>query len=94
MKNFSLLRAFIKEEIGRSFKTINTSPYTFRDFQDYNIEIKSSATGGFFLSVFFKDSKIFPTQRFETYEEADHASRMVVDKDRVKRMNHGKKEKN
>lgn len=94
MKNFSTLRAFIKEEIGRSFKTIDTTPYTFKDFQDYNIDINGTTGGLFFLTVHYRKEKIYPTRSFGSYAEADHASRMVVDNDRVKRMNNGKKEKN
>ena len=86
-----LLRKFIKEEIGRNFHTINNSPYTFEDFHDYDIEIDGAAEGGFFLTVYFKREKIFPTQRFESHNDAHHTARMVVDKDRVGRMNHEEK---
>jgi len=88
----SLLRKFIKEEIGRNYHTINNNPYTFEDFQDYDIEIDGSTSGGFFLTIYYNGDKIYPTQRFESHSEAHHNARMVVDKDRVKRMNHGKKE--
>ena len=47
--------------------------------------------GGFFLTVYFKREKIFPTQRFESHNDAHHTARMVVDKDRVGRMNHEEK---
>lgn len=89
--NLSLLRKFIKEEIGRNYHTVNDSPYTFEDFQDYDIQIDGSTSGGFFLTIYYDGSKIYPTQRFESHSDAHHAARMVVDNDRVKRMNHGKK---
>ena len=81
------LRKFISEEIGRSFKSVITDPYTFEDFQDYNIEIDGSTEGGFFLTVTYKGEKVVPTSRFNDHEEAHHASRMIIDNDRVKRMN-------
>ena len=81
------LRKFIKEEIGRNFHTLRSDPYTFVDFQDYTIEIDGSTDGGFFLTIFFEDEKLFPTSRFSTYDDAHHHARMVVDNDRVKRLN-------
>lgn len=84
-----LLRRYIKEEIGRNYHTLNNSSYTFEDFQDYDIEIDGSTTGGFFLTIFYQNDKIYPTQRFESYSDAHHAARMVIDKDRVGRMNVG-----
>ena len=85
------LRKFIREEIGRNYHTTNSASYTFEDFQDYDIQIDGSTAGGFFLTIYFLDDKIYPTQRFESYSDAHHHARMVVDKDRVSRMNHGKK---
>ena len=85
------LRKIIREEIGRNFHTINNSPYTFEDFQDYDLEINGSKEGEFFLSVYFKGNKIMNTQKFSSYEDAHHASRMIIDKDRVSRMNLEKK---
>jgi hypothetical protein len=82
-----LLRKFIREEIGRNYQTINPDPYTFADFEDYNIEIDGSDENGFFLRVEFQGEKISPVSTYSTYEEAYHASRMVVDHDRTKRMN-------
>lgn len=92
MKDFEVLRKFIKEEIGRNYHTIDNNSYTFEDFQDYDVEINGTTQGGFFLTIYFKKDKIYPTQRFHTYEDAHHTSRMVIDKDRVKRMNFAKKE--
>lgn len=89
MRNLKNLRAFIREEIGRNYHTINNNPHTYKDFQDYNIEINGTTEGGFFLTIYYKNTKIYPTQRFETYEDAEHHSRMIIDKDRVGRMNLG-----
>lgn len=87
MKDLKDLRRFIREEIGRNFHTIKSDSYTFQDFQDYDIDISGSTSGGFFLTIFYRKDKIYPTQRFNTYEDALHHSRMIVDKDRVGRMN-------
>jgi hypothetical protein len=77
----------VSEEIGRNVHTINTSPYTFEDFKDYNIEIDGSTEGGFFLTIFFQNEKMIPSTRFNSYDDAHHHARMVIDKDRVTRMN-------
>jgi len=87
MKDISLLRKFIREEVGRNFHTINNDSYTFSDFEDYDIQIDGSSERGFFLNVYFKGEKIAPTQKYGTHQEADHASRMFVDNHRVKSMN-------
>tara|TARA_Y100000034_G_scaffold119801_1_gene161944 strand:- start:501 stop:767 length:267 start_codon:yes stop_codon:yes gene_type:complete len=87
MEDYSQLRKFIREEIGRNYHTLSDTSYTFEDFQDYNIEIDGSTEGGFYLTVFYKNDKIFPTSMFRSNEDAHHHARMVVDKDRVKRMN-------
>ena len=92
MKEITLLRSFIKEEIGRNYHTNKTDSYTFEDFQDYDVEINGSTMGGFFLTIHYKEHKIYPTQRFSNHADAHHAARMVIDHDRVKRMNHEKKE--
>ncbi len=87
------LRKFIREEIGRNYQTLNADPYTFADFADYNVEINGSTEGGFFLNLEYQGEKITPLRKYATYEDAKHASRMFIDKDRVKRMNTIEKEK-
>ena len=89
----NILRKFIREEIGRNFHTVSPTPYTFEDFSDYNIEINGSTEGGFYLRVEFEGKEIATVQLYRNYEEAKHASRMIVDNDRVKRMNSLEKEK-
>jgi hypothetical protein len=87
MENLRILRKFIREEIGRNYHTIDDTPYTFDDFQDYDIQVDGSTAGGFYLTVYYKDEKIFPSQMFSSHDDAQHHSRMVVDRDRVRRMN-------
>lgn len=87
MKDFTLLRKYIKEEIGRNFHTKNNEPYTFDDFSDYDIDIDGSTEGGFFLTVRFQGKKISPVLKYSSHNEAHHQSRMIVDNDRVKRLN-------
>ncbi len=85
--SLKLIKKFIKEEIGRSYHTKDNMPYTFDDLADYDIEINGDTTGGFFLTVSFAGEKISPTQKYASHEEAHHASRMIIEKDKVKRMN-------
>jgi hypothetical protein len=92
MKLQKLLRQFIRESIGRNYHTIDTSPHTFDDFQDYDTEIDGAIDGSIYMTIFYKGEKIFPTQRFSTFNDAHHHSRVVIDKDRVYRMNNEKKD--
>lgn len=87
MKGLKLLEAFIQEEIGRNFHTVNTDPNTWKDFQDYNIECFPTEKGDYTVDVSFKDKKLSPTARFPNETEAKHFARMVVDKHRVNAMN-------
>ncbi len=82
-----LLRKFIKEEIGRNLRTVDNNSYTFGDMDDYDIEVVPHRDGRFYLTVRLGGEKITPTTIFASHEEAMHASRMVIDKDRVTRMN-------
>lgn len=86
--SLKILRKFIQEEIGRNQQTVDPGPYTYADLPDYNIEINGSDEHGFFLTVEYQGEKLVPVNTYRTYEDARHASRMVVDHDRVKRMNH------
>ena len=85
--SFLTLRKFIREEIGRSFQTINPDPYTFADLPGYNVEIDGGRDGKFFLTVEYEGKPIGPTNVYLSHEDAKHASRMIIDRDRVKRMN-------
>ena len=81
-----LLRKFIKEEIGRNLHTQNTDPYTFKDMGDYDIEIVPHREGKFYLTIRLNGEKIMPVSVYGSHDDAVHASRMVIDKDRVARM--------
>ena len=86
--SLKFLRKFIKEEIGRNFHTINTNPYTFKDFSDYNIEVTpSSSDQKYYLVVSYQGEKLSHARGYHTHEEAMHAARMIVDNDRIARMN-------
>ena len=81
------LRKFIREEIARNMHTLDDSPHTFEDFKDYDIQIDGDIEGGYYLTIFCLDKKIFPTTKFNSREDAQSHSRQVIDNDRVKRMN-------
>ena len=87
MSSEDRLRKFIREEIGRNFHTLDNTPHTFDDFQDYDIAIDGDVDGSYFLTIHYLDEKIFPTQKFNSRDDAFSHSRQVVDSDRVKRMN-------
>lgn len=93
MKSINLLRRFIREEVGRNYHTVRNDSYTFKDFQDYDIEVTGEGSGRFHLNVFYKGEKLSDTQSFNSDSEAQHAARMIIDSDRVKRMNHAQEKK-
>ena len=66
--------------------TINQSPHTFEDFEDYDIDITANVNGKYSLTVKFKDEKVSPTSVYQTYDDAHHQARMIVDKHRVQVM--------
>jgi len=81
------LRKFIREEIGRNLHTIDNNPITYDDFQDYDIQIDGHPDGNYHLTIWHLEEKIYPTTVFRDLEEAENASRLVIDQDRVTRMN-------
>jgi hypothetical protein len=83
----SSLKRVIREEIGRSYKTLQNDPFSFKDFSDYNIEIYGDTINGFYLTIYCKNQKIFPTTFFKDRKDCEHTSRIVVDKHRVSLMN-------
>ena len=86
--NLKFLRRFIREQISRNFHSIDDSSYTFEDFQDYNAEINTDGKSDrFYLDIFYIGNKIIPTSSFSSHEEAVHASRLAIDKHRVRTMN-------
>jgi hypothetical protein len=87
VRGLKLLEAFIKEEIGHNYHTVDTMPNTWADFQDYNIECFPTETGAYTVDVEYKGKKLSPTARFPNETEAKHFARMVVDKHRVNAMN-------
>lgn len=82
-----LIYRLLKEEIGRNFHTINTEPITFRDFQDYDVEINPVGKSRYSLDVFFKNKKVAQTSTFKDFEEANNFARRIIDAHRVKVMN-------
>ena len=85
--NIQLLRQFIQEQIARGVQTLDTSPNTFEDFQDYDIDIVANVHGKYSLTVKYKGKKISPMTVYNDYDEAHHQSRMIIDRHRVKASN-------
>jgi hypothetical protein len=85
--SLKLLRQFIKEEIGRNYHTIDPSPNTWEDFQDFEVDIFPNADGSYLGQVSFKGKKITPLSKFMSYGDAVSRLRNVVDQVRVEYMN-------
>jgi len=87
----NVLRKIIKhillKEFGRNAHTINTNPITFKDFQDYEVEIFPNSRDGFLVNISFKGKSISEFANFKSQEEANHYARNIVDNHRVKFMN-------
>ena len=81
------LRMFIREEIGRNYQTVDNSPYTFADEAGYDIQIDGTDERGFFLTIFLDREKITPSQRYASHDDAYHAARMIIEKDKIRKYN-------
>lgn len=81
------LRRFIREEIGRNFHTIDTTPFTFEDTEGYDIQIDGTDERGFFLTIFYNQKKLSYSSQYSTHEDAHHAARMFIEKDKMRRFN-------
>ena len=97
-----LLRAFIREQVAsgdllgaRSLsRTMDTEPFTFEDYEGYDINIAADVHHGYALTVTYNEEKISPMSVYQDYEEANHQARMIIDKHRVKAAStSGKKKK-
>jgi len=88
-----LLRQFIREQLARNMHTLDSSPNTFEDFQDYETNIiHDIVNDAYSLTVLYKGEKIGNTITYPTHDEAHHQSRMIVDKHRVQIMHGSSKE--
>tara|TARA_B100000131_G_scaffold294535_1_gene310723 strand:+ start:2774 stop:3085 length:312 start_codon:yes stop_codon:yes gene_type:complete len=89
--SIKLLRQFIREQVGtgdllgarQSFKTKDTGPFTYEDFEGYDIDIVANVHGQYSLTVKHNGENISPSSMFKDYAEANHHARMIVDKHRV-----------
>ena len=87
MKGMSLLRKFIREEIGRNYHTTDNDPHTWDSFQDYRIEKCPQENGQYTLELYYKDEQLVPNTRFPNETECDSYARQVIDKHRIIAMN-------
>tara|TARA_Y100000034_G_scaffold111833_1_gene145280 strand:+ start:3067 stop:3357 length:291 start_codon:yes stop_codon:yes gene_type:complete len=92
-KSLSLLRLFIREQVARNMHTIDTSPNTFEDFQDYEINIVHDIVNdSYMLTVLYKGKKLGNMGSYPEHDEANHQARMIIDKHRVQVMDGSAKE--
>ena len=82
----SLLRRFIREQVGRNAYTLDASPNTFADLEGYNVEISPNVNGAYTLTIYFEGEKMGASREFNNHEEANHHARMIIDKHRVTNM--------
>ena len=81
------IAAILSEQVGRNKHTVDTSPNSWDSFQDFEIEYYPQDDGVCLMDVSFKGKKLIKTTRFQSYEDASHNARMIVDKHRVDFMN-------
>lgn len=73
------LRGIIREEIGRNYHTLDTDPYTWKDYSDVHVEVHPDITGqGWFASVECLSDPSLSTgeHMFADEQTAEHWSRM------------------
>jgi hypothetical protein len=87
----SSIRKFIRKtllkEFGRNYQTINTNPISYKDFQDYDVEVFPSEDQNWLVSVSFRGKPISRFSRFGSMEEAEHFARKTVEDHKVKFQN-------
>ena len=79
----NLVRAILREEIGRNFHTINTDPISYKDYVGYEVDIIATVDGDYILSILFDGKKMLPTRKYDTKEEAELAARNFVERHRL-----------
>jgi len=84
--NFVLLRKFIREQFMRNSYTLDDSPNTFKDFEDYDVELSPNVNRSYTLTIYYKGKKLGYSTEHNDYEEGNHYARMIIDKHRVKAM--------
>ena len=84
-----VIQKILQEELGRNYHTIDPQPNTFRDFQDFDVEIVPDNSGvEYLLYVSYKKKFLIKGQRLKNYEEANNIARQAIDSYRVTIMNH------
>ena len=74
-----LIRKIIREEIGRNYHTLDTDPYTWRDYEDVHFEIHPDiGADGWYASVECESDPSLSTgeHKFEDEQSAEHWARM------------------
>ena len=84
--NFVLLRKFIREQFMRNSYTLDDSPNTFKDFEDYDVELSPNVNRSYTLTIYYKGKKLGYSTEHNDYEEGNHHARMIIDNHRVKAM--------
>jgi hypothetical protein len=77
-----LLKALIREEIGRNLRTMNNDPYSFEDYPGIDIQIYPAELGVEYhlkITCEFDDSLSKALQVFSTEEEARSAAKRQAD---------------
>jgi hypothetical protein len=71
------LRKLIREEIGRSFKTLNDDPFSYSDYKEVDIDIYPVERGDSYeVKIETQDGTIsLPTRVFPSEQEATHYAR-------------------
>jgi hypothetical protein len=82
-KDSRLIRALVREEIGRNFHTVNNDPYSFLDYSDYEVDIIPMSPSGYLLSVSYNNYKLGNQHRFPSRQEAELYARKIVEKHRL-----------
>ena len=81
------IRKIILKEFGRNYQTINTNPISYKDFQDYEVEVFPSEDQKWLVSVSFRGKPLSRLSRFGSMEEAEHFARKTVETHKVKFQN-------
>ena len=83
MKVEHILRAIIREEIGRNYHTLDNDPYSYEDYPGVRIEFYPSSECSMWqakVTCEFDDTLSTPLRSFNTQEDAQHFVRQHAEK--------------
>tara|TARA_Y100001970_G_scaffold271481_1_gene366832 strand:- start:3175 stop:4284 length:1110 start_codon:yes stop_codon:yes gene_type:complete len=75
---YTIRETILKEEIGRNYHTLDTDPYTWKDYSDVDVEVYANAEDGTYsskVSCISQPNLSTPERKFPDEQSASHWAR-------------------